>query len=101
MAITKKDVDKLSEIFATKDDLKAFATKDDLRAFATKVDLERFVTKLEFKEEMGKITTSLDWLVGKTETILNELKIINSQMGRYDRKLEDHETRITTLEAKV
>ena len=30
MTITNKDVEKLKEVFATKEDLKAFATKEDL-----------------------------------------------------------------------
>jgi len=34
--ITDVDIEKLKQVFPTRDDLKGFATKDDLKGFATK-----------------------------------------------------------------
>lgn len=74
MTITGKDIETLKEVFTTKD---------------------------EFKEKINRVTTSLDWLMGKMETVLNELKIISSQMRGYDDKFENHEKRIKVLESNA
>ena len=60
--ITDKDVQKLSEAFATKEDLKGLATKDDLKSLATKEDLKDLATK----KEIEKLATAknLDELAG-------------------------------------
>ena len=47
--VTKKDLDRKLEGFATKDDIKNFATKDDLKAFATKEDLKAFEDRIDNK----------------------------------------------------
>lgn len=70
MAITQKDIEKLSTVFATKEDFK-------------------------------QINQTLEWLVGKVETILQELSIGFSQYQGHDKRLETHETRIVKLEEKV
>lgn len=92
MAIDKKDIKKLSEVFATKEDLKAFATKEDLKAFATKKDLGNL---------KGEILVGQDKIMKKIEDITIEQKMAYSQYKRHENKLEDHEKRITSLEAKV
>lgn len=83
MALTKKDIEKLTDVFATKDDLARLATKEEMNA--------RF----------DQVTKTLDWLVGKVQSISDELKINFAQYRRHDEKLEDHEKRIKTLETKV
>ena len=69
--ITDKDIEKLKQVFATKDDLKGLASKDDL---------------MKFKDEM----------VGRLDTIDQELAVTN-----YGDQLEDHEIRIEKLEKKL
>ncbi|OGB87265.1 hypothetical protein A3H38_03210 [candidate division WOR-1 bacterium RIFCSPLOWO2_02_FULL_46_20] len=96
MAITNKDIEKLSEIFATKDDLKRFATKDDLKRFSTKDDLADL--KSEIKDD---ILTSQDKIMKRLDDIVTEQRMGRLESRRHGEKLEDHETRIATLEAKV
>lgn len=83
MAITKKDIEKLSGVFATKDDLKAFATKKELA---------------ELRDEM---LTGFDGVMKKLEDISIEQKMAYAQARRQEAKLENHEKRLVALEAKV
>lgn len=76
MAITDKDIEKLSKVFATKEDLKGYATKNDL-------------------------LNSQDRIIKKIEDLTTEMKISYGQYRRHEDKLENHETRIQTLESKV
>ena len=92
MAITTKDIEKLSEIFATKEDLKAFATKEDLKAFATKGELANL---------KNEILAGQDKIMKKIEDISLEQKMAYSQYRRQEDKIEDHEKRIKSLEVKV
>jgi len=104
MAITNKDIDKLSEIFATKKDLENFATKKDLLAIkkdviGVKDDLVSF--KDEFHGFKNDILASQDKIMKKLEDISLEQKMAYSQYKRQDEKLENHERRIVALEVKV
>lgn len=83
MALTKKDIEKLSNVFATKEELNRLTKK-----FATKADF------LQIKE-------SLDWLVGAVSTIKEELTVRFSQYRRHDDQIENHEQRIKKVEEKV
>lgn len=83
MAITKKDIEKLSEVFATKEDLKGFATKEDLASL---------------KNEM---LTGQDKIMKKLEDISIEQKMAYSQSRRQEEKTDNHEIRIKILEEKV
>lgn len=88
MALTKKDIEKLKDVFATKDDLKGFATKDDLKNFATKDDLSR-------------INENIDWLIGAFRKMQEDLTVRFSQYRRHDDQLENHELRIKKIEEKI
>ncbi len=68
--ITDRDIKKLREVFATKDDIK---------------DLKNEIVK--FKAE----------IVARLDTIDQELTVTN----RYSEQLEDHDTRIKSLEDKL
>jgi hypothetical protein len=118
--------ERLDKKFATKDDLKNFATKDDLKNFATKDDLKNFATKddlkksiervlkyIDFKlepiEEFRKkfdifqdhINRTLDWIVKKLEKYDQEYTIMSARYPEITDQLEDHETRIASLEKKA
>ena len=71
--IDDKDVEKLSEIFATKDDLEKYATKDDI---------------IEFKNE---ILTGYDTILEKLNTISQEKTIGDEQDKRHKKVLEIHD----------
>ncbi|OGC04070.1 hypothetical protein A2276_05580 [candidate division WOR-1 bacterium RIFOXYA12_FULL_43_27] len=83
MALTKKDFEKLSEVFATKEDLKGFATKEEMNA--------RF----------DQVNTTLDWLVGAFRNFKDELTVRYGQVRQHNDQLEDHEMRIKKIEEKV
>jgi len=84
MAITKSDIEKLSGVFATKEDLKQFTTKEDLKQFATKKDLEELSTKTdirfnEISHKFNEVTNTLDKIVGKLETMHTEQIVAREQ----------------------
>lgn len=82
MALTNKDIEKLSGIFATKDDL------ENLRS--------------ELRSELkNDFLTSQDIIIKKLEDIQLEQKMAYTQERRRDEKLENHETRIKKIEDKV
>lgn len=70
--LTKTDISKLKEIFATKDDLKRFATKDDI---------------LTFK----------DVILKEIRDMRDEVALVSGQRDM----LEDHEIRIETVEKQL
>lgn len=83
MAITDKDVKKLSEVLATKDDLERFATKDDL------ADLK------------NDVVTRLDKVMGELEKAREDRVFARGKDKEQDRRLEDLEGRAQKIEAKV
>lgn len=100
--------------FATKDDLKKFATKDDLKKFATKDDLDKVAAQvatntveiLGLKDEMKKVNNKLDYLVEAVTDMAGDLKnnrteraAVSSALDRHEERLENHETRIKSLES--
>jgi len=87
MAITKKDIEKLSEIFATKKDLEAFATKKDLNLLREEMNAKFDQVDRKFDQ----ITANLDWLMGKVQKILDELVVIAHHYREHELRLEDHE----------
>ncbi len=126
MAITNKDIDKLKEAFATKEDLKRFATKEDLKRFATKDDLKRFATKddlkrfatkddlkrfatkedmdrFETKEEAvrrhSEVMTTLDKLMKEKETAQEDRIFAKAKDNEQDQRLDGSEARLGKLEA--
>ena len=82
MSITNKDVEKLSGIFATKDDLNNFR--------------EEILIKVN-----DSISNSQDKIIKKLEDMSIEQKMAFSQYRRQEEKLENHESRIKVLEDKV
>jgi len=102
--LTQRGFLELDEKFATKEDLKKFATKEDLKKFATKEELYLALdkTKDEIKEEtrgsMNKFLTEADKISKKIDILLQEKEMGMALYQRHDKKLEEHETRITALE---
>jgi len=98
---------------ATKDDLKACATKDDLKACATKDDLKAFPTRDEVQtmlQEEGKRTRGhfdvvAEGLKESIKVIADGHRALDSRMTKVSRDirsvLDNHERRITTLEANT
>src|SRR3989344_1119102 len=105
--LTQRGFLELDEKFATKDDLEKFVTKEDLKKelkkFATKEELYLALdkTKDEIKEEtrgsMNKFLTEADKISKKIDILLQEKEMGMALYRRHDKKLEEHETRITAL----
>ena len=110
--ITDADVKKLSKAFVTKNDL-----KKGLDRFATKeyVDkrFERLFKYLDYRfqpldklvkdidELNNKISTNLDFLMGKYTKFEDEHTVLTEQTNRVNGKLDNHEERIFSLEQRV
>ena len=63
--ITDVDIEKLKQVFPTRDELKGFATKDDLNDMRNDLndmrnDLTRFATKDDLKEMEQRMTKTID-----------------------------------------
>ena len=95
MAITDKDVTKLKEVFATKEDLKQFATKEDLKQFATKDELGQF--RGEFTAIVGalenKMMTRFDRVMGELEKAREDRIFAKAKDDEQDRRLDKLEAR--------
>jgi hypothetical protein len=123
--ITDRDIEKLKQVFATKEDLKDFATKKDLqsmeerfnRKFATKEDISKFPTKDEMRTEIHNqiLPVQLELQVIKTkvmkvdvdltkfkEELLSEMQNLRDDMHAttpgYGDRLEEHHQRLLVLE---
>lgn len=100
--ITDKDIEKLKEAFATKDDLKEI--KDDLKAFATKDDFKElkldlisamekvFPTRIDLNKEVDKIRddfsdlqTSVDTYAKKADTYFQEMIVLSHKVSRMEK----------------
>ena len=81
MALTKKDIENLSNLFATKKDLEEL--------------------KLDFQGLRNDFLTGQDKFMKKLEDMYIEMKMFNSAFSRQEEKTENHEKRIKTLEEKV
>ena len=90
MAITDKDIKKLSGVFATKDDLKNFATKDDLKNFATKDDLSSL---------RKEILDGQDKIIKELETAREDRTLALGKDREQDRRLDNLEERMQAVEA--
>lgn len=96
-----KDIKKLKETLATKEDLKAFATKDDFKdlkgdfknlkldlisamekVFPTKIDFDVF--KDEMRKDFSDLQTSVDAYAKKADTYFQEMVIINNNYRRLE-----------------
>ncbi len=83
MAITNKDIEKLSGVFVTKEDSKAFATNEDIR------------------ELRGEFLGRFDKLFKKMEDMTIEMKMSYYQSREQGDKIENHEKRLVLLEARA
>ncbi len=92
--INNKDIEKLSEIFATKEDIENLieivATKQDLEIFATKQDLEAFATKEDVVKFKNDILNGQDKILEKLTTLTQEGIVGDSQGKRQKKVLEIH-----------
>lgn len=90
--ITDKDISKLKETFATKEDLKHFATKEDLANLSN-----TFATKDEFKElkdDVVIIKETTQGLVSSVDKILKKLDeqeyaVLKFNDSKQDQKLKE------------
>lgn len=104
--ITNADIEKLKQVFPTKEDLRRYVTKDDLKSelkrFVTKNDLKNelksFATKDDLKSELKKYATkedlknhpTHDWM----QNIINQLiktmaEMFEAQNERLDKRFDE------------
>jgi hypothetical protein len=83
MAITNKDIEKLSEVFITKEEAKQLATKKDLERYATKEDLKSLKDEILTKVN-DDVLTSQDKIIKKLEDMSIEQKMAFSQYRRQE-----------------
>lgn len=107
--ITDKDIVKLKEVFATKEDLE----KLDLKTASSFADNEKRITKIDVEiSSLKKDVSSLkkdvseikDHLLTMEDNILgaiNKIQNENAITSTYRPKLENHEQRISKLETVV
>ena len=89
MAITKKDVEKLSEVFATKEDLSKFEARID----------QKFATKEEFKQVANDLSRFRNEVTISHDKIFKKLEDMTIEMNRrQEDQLENHEKRLVVLE---
>lgn len=96
MAITNKDVDKLKEVFATKEDLNRFATKDDLEKLK-----EVFATKEDFKQYKTEVMNGLDKVMDELVKAREDRTFAVGKDREQDRRIDSLESRMEKVEAKV
>ena len=85
MAITNKDVEKLKEVFAAKEDLRRFATKDDLDKFATKDDLN---------EKFSEVLAGQDRIIKELETAREDRTLAAGKDREQDCRLGVSEQKV-------
>lgn len=92
--LDNKDIQKLKEVFATKEDLERFATKEELNANTTKLLQEIFATKEDleaFREEVRKsfsnLHTAIDGYAKKVDTYAQEMIMLAHKVDRHEKWL--------------
>lgn len=83
MTITNKDVDKLKEVFATKEDLNRFATKEDL------------------DRKFDKVLSGQDRIMKELEKARGDRVLAKGKDDEQDRRLDGLEGRVQKIEVKV
>ena len=86
--ITDQDVKKLSEVFATKADLRAFATKNDIKAAL--IPLHEKVNALQddidgLRETIQMLSVSIDKLVKSVEDLKQEYSLVVHQLDKHEK----------------
>jgi len=89
-----KDIQKLKEVFATKEDLERFVTKGDLDKAKRELLQEIFVTKEDlevFREEVRKsfsdLHTAIDAYAKKVDTFAQEMIMLAHKVDRHEKWL--------------
>ena len=87
-----KDIQKLKEVFATKENLEKFATKGDLdkvssellkEIFATKEDLEAF--REEVRKSFSDLQSAVDAYAKKADTYFQEMVALSHKVDRHEK----------------
>ncbi len=97
--LVKKDIEKLKETFATKEDLKQFATKEDLKQFATKKELKKSAeeVKRHFDVVAEDIKNSIAFLAEQVSTKNDKI----DKIDEYEEKIENLSTDVIVLKSRV
>jgi hypothetical protein len=105
--ITRDDLRAALEPYPTREELRSelerFATKQDLERFATKQDLAELRSDLRqqmlvlYEDLKAQIQAGFDAILGVMEASGQRLQ---NMIDGHDRRLDDHEIRITTLESR-
>ena len=94
-----KDIQKLKQELATKEDLEKFATKENLELafsehitkeieiFATKKDLKEAVKNLSTKEDFNKLLTAVDSYAKKVDAFAQEMVMLAHKVDRHEQWL--------------
>lgn len=93
--ITNNDINKLKEVFATKDDLKAYATRDEVKAIVAEANDDQNA-KID-----AKLIQFRSDIFNKIDLVIGELKTIREEQAVVSYRLSDHEDRITKLESSL
>lgn len=101
--ITDADVKKLKTVFVTKKDLEDLridlkSTENYLNYKIETLDKKVGDFKQEFVGFKDSVLKSLDWLVGAFKKFEEEHLSLTEQNNRSNRKLDNHEERIVSLE---
>ena len=89
-----KDIQKLKEVFATKEDLERFVTKGDLdkvskvllqEIFTTKEDLETF--RQEVRKNFSDLHTAIDAYAKKVDAFAQEMVMLAHKVDRHEQWL--------------
>ena len=108
---TKKELKKLEEkmdskfdlafdIFATKKDLEKFATRA-FDMFASKEDLKELEKKVASKEDINRLFTLMDSIVGKHQEIETERRANIGAHDRIEEEITKTNKRVTIVEKKL
>jgi len=91
--ITQTDIQKLKEVFLTKEDLRS-ELRNELKKYATKEDMETLATKRDIQNIADQVVDFVSIVAENVQTSIDELK-------NHKDTLEHHERRINELEDKV
>lgn len=90
--ITDQDIEKLKQVFATKDDLAGI--RQDMQRFATKEDVERIVTNAiernntELLQGINTIIDMIGEINDRTDTNTAEVKSQRVILGEHEERLQ-------------
>jgi len=83
-----KDIQKMKELFPTKEDLKqAFSdhTTKEMEVFVTKEDLKEAVSPLATKEDVVNLQTSVDAYAKKADKYFQEMLMLSHKVDRLEK----------------